>query len=619
MGTATSFLALALARMGHSVEILLGVMHRPESIDPYWADVYDRAGVKIRGVPPAPQPVEPWPFLRAHSNALALRDDPPDVVIAHDFAAPAYAALRLRQAGVAFEDTAFVVFCHGSRRYALDLSPNLAPGDLRHVLAIGVQEQASIELADVVVSPSAYLLDWMRRAGWLLPECTQVIPYFSRGDVMDEPRPAPAYRDGTTLERLTFFGRLDERKGLKLFAAALNAVEPDLLAGLDVELLGRPTATWTRERIETLFSAATQRALRRLAFETQLDQHEALARLRRPGTLVIMPSLGENSPNTVYECLEHGIPFIASNAGGIPELVAPDERARVLFEPTTEGLEAALRGVLSGRRVPPPPQAAFDSRVPFERWAEVMQTRPRRQTRSSGERVDVVVVQRASHEARERCLAALERQTYADFRVHVADTREAGLRAGDAPNIVFLDEEDVPDPELLETLVRAQAASGADVVTCGVRLGDGDGEPTLHFFSGDPGGLGVLANDYGLVCLLRRAAPADADTAWAAERDPAWPFLAGRRAAGASVISVPAPLVTRTARIGTVEDDAVDALLVVHELERTLSRPLRGAARLPAGLAANVQPQPTPARNGGVVNIALRVAAAVRRLSGARG
>ena len=29
-------LAVALARMGHSVEILLGVMHRPESIDPQW-------------------------------------------------------------------------------------------------------------------------------------------------------------------------------------------------------------------------------------------------------------------------------------------------------------------------------------------------------------------------------------------------------------------------------------------------------------------------------------------------------------------------------------------------------------------------------------------------------
>ena len=50
MGTATSFLALALARSGHSVEILLG-KHSPGSIDPYWASVYESAEVRIRPGP----------------------------------------------------------------------------------------------------------------------------------------------------------------------------------------------------------------------------------------------------------------------------------------------------------------------------------------------------------------------------------------------------------------------------------------------------------------------------------------------------------------------------------------------------------------------------------------
>ena len=51
MGTATTFLALALARMGHSVEILLGVMHDPDSIDPQWRALYDSHGIRIRPVP----------------------------------------------------------------------------------------------------------------------------------------------------------------------------------------------------------------------------------------------------------------------------------------------------------------------------------------------------------------------------------------------------------------------------------------------------------------------------------------------------------------------------------------------------------------------------------------
>ena len=86
-------------------------------------------------------------------------------------------------------------------------------------------------------------------------------------------------------------------------------------------------------------------------FETKLDQHEALARLSERGTLAVMPSLEDNSPNTVYECLERSIPFMASNVGGIPELVAPEDRPRVLFEPTAEGVAAGFAACpLGGER-----------------------------------------------------------------------------------------------------------------------------------------------------------------------------------------------------------------------------------------------------------------------------
>src|SRR5205085_3010529 len=115
------------------------------------------------------------------------------------------------------------------------------------------------------------------------------------------------------------------------------------------------------------------RALRRVSFETDLDQPRALARLSRPGTLVVMPSLQENSPNAVYECLELGIPFIASNVGGVPELVAADDRPRVLFEPTAHGVEGALRTVAANRQIPPPPRPAFDGASSSERWSEVVE------------------------------------------------------------------------------------------------------------------------------------------------------------------------------------------------------------------------------------------------------
>jgi glycosyltransferase involved in cell wall biosynthesis len=566
MGTAMSFLALALARMGHSVEILLG-FDAPSSLEADWEAAYTRAGIEVRRAPPSAEQVEPWHFVHPHSTALGLQADPPDVVVAHDFGAPGYSALRLRQAGLAFADTLFVVFCHGPRRYILDLAPQVALKDLRQVLAVSALEQAAVELADAVVSPSAYLFDWMREQGWRLPEKARVIPYFARSAVTDD-APASSQRvTSSSVERLAFFGRIDEKKGLKIFAAALDALDPELLERLELEFLGKTTATWTRERAEALLSERTRRALRSVSFETGLGQQQALARLRRAGTLAVMPTLRDNSPNTVYECLEHGIPFIASDVGGIPELIDPDERSRVLFEPTPEGVEAALRRALAdGVRAV---RASFTSATSYERWSDVLALPPAPRTVAEAG-VDVVAGPGS------QAAAALDRQTYENFRV--AST----LRECSAPFVILLEEDDVPDEKLLETLVCAQAASGADAVTCGLRI-----DSSLHFFIGDPGGLGALSNEYGNVALVRRELLTDGSRAWAPEDDADWPFLAGLAAAGANIVSVPHPLVTRSARPGSVEKTPGDALLVLDELERALPDAVQGAARIAAGLAAD--------------------------------
>ena len=115
-----------------------------------------------------------------------------------------------------------------------------------------------------------------------------------------------------------FFGRLEEKKGVEVFVTALNALDPRRLEGLELEFVGKPTPTWTADRVRALLAEPARQSLGRISFESDLDQREAFARLRQPETLTVIPSLGDNSPNAVYECLELGIPFIASRAGGNP-------------------------------------------------------------------------------------------------------------------------------------------------------------------------------------------------------------------------------------------------------------------------------------------------------------
>jgi glycosyltransferase involved in cell wall biosynthesis len=540
LGTATSFLAVALGRMGYSVELLY-VGERPsEPMGPDWARLYESAEVAIRILPRSDARIEPSYFARMRDTELALRADPPDVVITQDLGAPAYTALRMRRLGLGFEDTLFVVYCHGTRRWITDMARKVRVLPGAHALSI--LEQAAVELADVVVSPSAYLLQWMRRQQWELPERSLVIPYLTRSAATGEPGPQAAEL-GQRVDRITFFGRLEERKGLRPFIGALNALDPELLRHIELEFLGRATPAWPPERIDALLSEETKAALTEISFHTDLDQPEALARLSRPGTLAVMPSFGETFSNAVYECLERGIPFLASDAGAPRELIAEDDRARVLFQPTSEGIAKALGRVLGDGHTPQPARPAFDPADSLAAWRDAIATEIRASPRpEESATVDVATLN--------------------------------NVPEGKSDWIVLLEPGDVPRHDFLETLLRAQAASGADIVTFGVQVGDVE-----HLFLGDPGGLGMLANSYGTAALIRRTLVSGATEMW--------PLLARLTLNGARIVSIPETLVVRPQEADRPEQPAFEPLLVAEEFEHQLPRQLRTLARIGAGLAAS--------------------------------
>src|SRR4029079_4727692 len=188
IGTTTTFVSLALARAGHDIEILF-VGTPPSEPVQEWQKLYDDASVRVRVVPRRDEHVVPGPFARSRDLEHVLRADTPDGVVVQHLGAPAYTSIRLRRLGLAFEHTSFVVFCHGTRQWITDVSRKVRvlPG----AQVVAVLERASVELADAVVSPSAYLVDWMRGEGWELPDQTFVIPHVSRAAATGESPPEP--------------------------------------------------------------------------------------------------------------------------------------------------------------------------------------------------------------------------------------------------------------------------------------------------------------------------------------------------------------------------------------------------------------------------------------------
>ena len=130
---------------------------------------------------------------------------------------------------------------HGSsewvRRYNLAL-PDLANFETEAL------ERSQIELSDLVVSPSRYMLDWYRGNGVNLPKRTDlinwVLPDRLHSDAGASPLCTRALAPGGVRE-IIFFGRQERRKGIEIFVEAIRRVK--LNYPYDITFLGGLTAS----------------------------------------------------------------------------------------------------------------------------------------------------------------------------------------------------------------------------------------------------------------------------------------------------------------------------------------------------------------------------------------
>lgn len=136
--------------------------------------------------------------------------------------------------------------------------------------------------------------------------------------------------------RLTFIGYLGEHKGIQLLVEALAGTPENSKLFLNIVGDGglrKPLA----ERVKELGIADRVRFWNKVPNERICEVYEQT-------DCLVLPSLWpENHPVSINEAIACGIPVIASNSGGIPELVSHCKTG-YLFE---QGNRAALEQVLS--------------------------------------------------------------------------------------------------------------------------------------------------------------------------------------------------------------------------------------------------------------------------------
>ncbi len=191
----------------------------------------------------------------------------------------------------------------------------------------------AIGTPDVVISPSKYLLDFHQSHG-LFKNIESV--------VLQNPSPefgiTERKKPGGSL-KLLFLGSLEEHKGIRFLIETLRASDYDF----ELMIAGKGS-------LDEYVGSATK--------EDQRIQHfgpfnmEEAADLLSVSDCLVAPSLCyENSPTVIYESLSCGVPVVASNIGGIPELIQEGENGYLFEAGDGESLLHKLGQIARNREV----------------------------------------------------------------------------------------------------------------------------------------------------------------------------------------------------------------------------------------------------------------------------
>lgn len=593
IGTACTSLGRALARAGHEVTLLYarGSYCENHSIE-FWESHYAEQGIRFVPLPDGSAPFidTPWYLVTAYRIYEWLRKEDFDVIHFTEMMGPGYYCFLAKKQGTDFQNT---LLCTGTHSPTLWIrEANRETVCQTDDLGLDYIERKSVALADVVWSPSHYLLNWMRDNQWKLPEACfvqqYILPYSARSAPAG--KTTPFFDD---IKEIVFFGRLETRKGLILFCDAVDRLTQNPLLkdikvtfmGRHAEVMGKPSEQYIQERAGAWPCS--------WEIISNFDQPQAINYLQQPNRVALMASPVDNSPNTVLECLGGRIPFLACRTGGIPELIAPEHEKDICFDWSVHDLARKLEEVFTnGICVAKPAVDIEANEIAWIRWHENLphlQSAEKGALDSSINRrplVSVCVSHQDSPAHLEETIRSMQSHDYPEIELILADYGSTSAEAlallrdlesatelenrrltmckafeeGAALNLaarkakgeflLFMDTNSIVRQEVISNFLAAAQTTGADILTCPIDVFSGD-EPngsSQGIFKrwlplGGSLGVGLFQNCFGISNILIRRDIFIASGGFGKDVD--WrldirSFIVGLQLAGAKLEVVPA-------------------------------------------------------------------------------
>jgi len=317
IGTCVSDMAKLLGHNGWNVSILF-VSMEPKNIFQISAEYFDKYGIKVYSALDFIGKAEYFEIKKDSNYHLArselcrraLKRMPKfDIIEFNEWGALGFSFFQHKLTCHDAPDSITIMRCHGSFKWSRQ------GNEWTHVMCENLKqdymEKYSFENADIHSFPTAHMMDYARSQGWRVKDDARIIPY-----------PPPSILilklpNSKKQDEIVFFGKFDVRKGITNFINAMNYLKDNYGFDAPVTFLGS-------EQWYPIKKIKADLNRFKLKF-TLLSRIKSIDYLQDNAKLAVCPSLLDNLPNTVIECMTHRIPFITSRSGGIPELIGSGE------------------------------------------------------------------------------------------------------------------------------------------------------------------------------------------------------------------------------------------------------------------------------------------------------
>jgi len=534
IGTACFELAKFFKKAGDAVTVLYTGPIESGTLDT-WVSHYKEISIDFEHINPFLYPDKPinngyWFIERSLRVHEWLSNQSFEQIHFQEWQANGFIPVQAKKTGQGYFNTLLTTTVHSCEEWIHEGNLRLPSGGVEYIIQKHC-EKYSAEKSDITIFPSRYMKDWSEGKGWNCNNA-KIIPYHYESANKSE-----LSKKAKKITEFVFFSRLETRKGLKLFLNALELIikSKQHITIPKITFLGKNWFIGNRLASEAISEYVSTHGLC-VNIINNYNSESALKYLKQEGRCAVIPTLQDNLPYAVIECVEMGIPVIASNIGGVPEIIGSHEH---LFAPNAKDFSEKLISIIKdGLSLP---QKNYSPQEAVNGWNLIREQKARDNIIGYWKPTDVTICIAYYNYGRylPALLESLENQSAAGFSIVVAndgssdefsnsvfeelinkykkyanwhflnkvnggigETRNFAASHAKTELIVFMDADNEADPKMIEKMICGMNASRSDCLTChytGFSDDDVGGKKAVYSYvpTGGPLSAGIFTNCLG--------------------------------------------------------------------------------------------------------------------------